>query len=287
MQSRKTSEKVGFHTLPSRMDAVSAPRRKPLTSSVFENPGTNSCGFKILNPAKERELKGQYVLFGAGNQAVSKAAQLEQGKAPLKAMAAKTEQKSPQPRRTVDKPNARSPVGTYSLVRIPEGGGNDAISSKTPKVDGNFDADPLYNLVGQRKLVGQKTSAPQSYSGNGVLHAASDSTSEAGLLPSVLNGVLKDGRQNSARIPPTLEKELEPHHGVNTPDISLTSQRNGEVTDLRLGQGTVNICRPVRRNILFIFIGIYLIIMMMLVMIIIMLVAMLAIIDDCDNDDDD
>lgn len=116
-----------FHTLPNRIHADSSPKRCPLTTDMFQEPGASSGGGSGLGL---QSSKGQYYLLGATSppspENLQFAPQSNQGSQPQKPKHTQPVEgrNSTQPKRQGDH---WTPVGAYSLVGIPEVAGQSPV----------------------------------------------------------------------------------------------------------------------------------------------------------------
>ena len=209
---KENMDKKGFNTVPNRMHADSGPKRCPLTEELFQDPGVSAGGdggtggFEVKN-----SQSGQYCLLGvASPPSPSKVmaspqfgAQPNIGLQLQKQKSADEDRNSPHPqpqpqpqpppqpqsqqRKQNEQSKARSPVGAYALVGIPEIGSKDtkpipvAIPApyKSDHPKGNTVipvkdkgsgfpveaiekpiAEPSYELVGQWQAPGKMVSPP-------------------------------------------------------------------------------------------------------------------------------
>lgn len=156
-----------FHTLPNRIHAESGPKRCPLTTDMFQEPGASSgggatggSGLGLQSP------KGQYYLVGAtsppspGN--LQFAPQSTQGSQPQKPKHTQPVEgrNSAQPKRQGDH---WTPVGAYSLVGIPEVAGQSPIlHTQSPVVT----PTPVKNVPPKENTVEVKSNPNMQAKGN-------------------------------------------------------------------------------------------------------------------------
>lgn len=178
MQPQNSANSKAFHTVPNRLRPASGPKRCPLTADAFEDPhASGKSGFKVMH--SPTEASGQYSLVGAISPptpsppkvALKPAfpAQTSMGVGlQMTKPSDRGHHSSSPPKKQGEKTKARTPVGAYSLVGIPEAGGQTPVhvehlstKQKTDpskentgnpvEVKGTAIVEPSYELVEQRQ----------------------------------------------------------------------------------------------------------------------------------------
>ena len=281
--TKKVADSKGFHTVPNRLKPTPGPKRCPVTPDLFEDPRASvGGGFKGMT--SPTEAYGQYSLVGAISPpsppkvSLTPVAQSNPGAGLQMTTPREKGQHPSPPRKQADKPSkARSPVGAYSLVGIPETGSQmpvvvgtvpGKLNTAAPvevkakpvvpvdikgkpgvpvdvkskpgipvEVKGKPTAEPSYELVGQWQQPVRKVSPPTP---------STDNPKSAGIRNVEANKDVKGELQGSPHFRPKVIKEKGSDKSDVIPGIFLRGQGDGEVASgvTVIGTGNTNKTEP-------------------------------------------